>query len=159
MTNKPTTPASGGAQEPADDAREALEELERMIASIVDREAFTLDRRGGVVEQPGAKIAREKARSIMRLIDASGLVSALKRSPAESGGAQATAVGEARGPFSTVSPYGEIGRRGSPLAYLIDPGAGSGSDRVTRYWPTRGELDDIERRGGSVTPLYQGAPS
>lgn len=59
-----------------------------------------------------------------------------------------------KGPFPDRSPFGEIGVEGSPLAYLIDPGAGSGSDRVTRFWPDRATLDDIHRRDGEVTPLY-----
>lgn len=64
--------------------------------------------------------------------------------------------GELRGPFPLSSPFGETGRVGSPDAYLIDPGAGSGSDRVTRFWPSA-QLDDIHARGGSITPLYASA--
>lgn len=59
-----------------------------------------------------------------------------------------------KGPFPVKSPYGEIGRSGSPLAYLIDPGAGSASDHVQRQWPTVRNLEDITRRGGDITPLY-----
>ena len=35
-----------------------------------------------------------------------------------------------RAAYPDASPWGEMGRHGSPDAYLIDPGAGSGSDRV-----------------------------
>jgi hypothetical protein len=56
--------------------------------------------------------------------------------------------------FPAASPFGDIGRAGSPDAYLIDPGAGSGSDHVTRYWPAPNVQADIHRRGGSITPLY-----
>jgi hypothetical protein len=59
-----------------------------------------------------------------------------------------------KGPYPDESPFGSIGTTGSPLAYSIDPGAGSGSDRVTRYWPDRRTLDDIHERGGDITPLY-----
>jgi hypothetical protein len=64
------------------------------------------------------------------------------------------AVEALQAPHPDKSPYGEVGRVGSPDAYLIDPGAGSGSDRTTRFWPMRDQLDDIYRRGGSITPLY-----
>lgn len=59
-----------------------------------------------------------------------------------------------KGPFPDRSPWGDIGCSGSPLAYLIDPGAGSASDRVQRNWPDHHHLEDISRRGGDITPLY-----
>lgn len=59
-----------------------------------------------------------------------------------------------KGPFPDKSPYGEIGVKGSPLAYCIDPGAGSASDHVTRFWPMPAELKLIHERGGEIVPLY-----
>lgn len=59
-----------------------------------------------------------------------------------------------RGPFPDRSPCGDIGMAGSPVAYYIDPGAGWGSDRVTRFWPDRVALDDIVKQGGNITPLW-----
>ncbi len=63
-------------------------------------------------------------------------------------------VVELKAPFPDRSPFGEIGREGAPDGYLIDPGAGSGCDHVRRDWPSERQLDDIARRGGSITPLY-----
>lgn len=40
-----------------------------------------------------------------------------------------------------------------PAGYLIDPGAGSAMDRVQRDKPSESQMSDIQRRGGSVTPL------
>lgn len=64
-----------------------------------------------------------------------------------------------KGPYPDASPWGGIGRMGSPLAYLIDPGSGSASDLVTRFWPQRETLDDIHLRGGEITPLYARHPA
>lgn len=40
-----------------------------------------------------------------------------------------------------------------PIAWLIDPGAGSAKDRLQSIEPSEFQLAEINRRGGSVTPL------
>lgn len=51
-------------------------------------------------------------------------------------------------------PFPSVGRIGAPYAYNIDPGAGSGMDRLQRDWPDARQLDDLRRRDGSITPLF-----
>jgi hypothetical protein len=41
-----------------------------------------------------------------------------------------------------------------PVAWLVDPGVGSAMDKFQRTAPSEFQLEDIKRRGGSVTPLY-----
>jgi hypothetical protein len=45
-------------------------------------------------------------------------------------------------------------REAQPVAYLVDPGAGSAVDKFQTNKPDYLQLVDIKRRGGSVTPLY-----
>jgi hypothetical protein len=64
-------------------------------------------------------------------------------------------------PFQTVldenrwNLYAECTpREAHPVAYLVDPGAGSAVDKFQTNKPDYLQLVDIKRRGGSVTPLY-----
>ena len=41
-----------------------------------------------------------------------------------------------------------------PVAWLIDPGAGSAVDRFQQVEPYAWQYDEVEKRGGSITPLY-----
>jgi hypothetical protein len=45
-------------------------------------------------------------------------------------------------------------REAQPVAYLVDPGAGSAVDKFQTNKPDYLQSVDIKRRGGSVTPLY-----
>ena len=51
-------------------------------------------------------------------------------------------------------PFDEYGAEGAPLAYDIDPGVGSGRDRLVRDWPHEGMVEELRQRGGSITPLW-----
>lgn len=46
-----------------------------------------------------------------------------------------------------------------PIAWLIDPGAGSAKDRLQSIEPSEFQLAEINRRGGSVTPLVAAGAS
>ncbi len=47
-----------------------------------------------------------------------------------------------------------VDRGATPVAWLIDPGAGSAVDRFQQVEPYGWQYDEVEKRGGSITPLY-----
>ena len=82
MTNKPTPPASGGAQEPADDTREAFGKIDGIGASYIrETDSWRLYTMPGAVGF--ASVDGFNRRRLDWIVAA--LRAALKRSPAESG--------------------------------------------------------------------------
>ncbi|PRZ56127.1 hypothetical protein BX589_102328 [Paraburkholderia fungorum] len=47
-----------------------------------------------------------------------------------------------------------VDRGATPVAWLIDPGAGSAVDRFQQVEPYGWQYDEVEKRGGSITLLY-----
>jgi len=75
----------------------------------------------------------------------------LSAAPAPEGGAIVRWRGDG---IPYTCPYPSIGVRGSPYGYNIDPGAGSGMDRLQRNWPDRAQVRDMRERDGEITPLF-----
>ena len=51
-------------------------------------------------------------------------------------------------------PYPEYGRAGAPIAYDIDPGQGSATNRLVRDWPHEEYIDHLRISDGEITPLF-----
>jgi hypothetical protein len=60
---------------------------------------------------------------------------------------------DARKLLSATQPAA-VDREAVPVAWLIDLGAGSTVDRFQQVEPYGWQYDEVEKRGGSITPLY-----